>query len=204
MQPFFIGIAGASGSGKSELAAHVAAVLPAPAAVISLDSYYRVLDHLSLAQRERVNFDHPDALDWELFLSHLHALARGEPVDEPVYRFDQHTRAPYSRRIEPAPFVIIEGILALHHPSVRARMNLLVYVDTPDEICFSRRLERDTRERGRTRDSVIRQYEDTVRPMAALYVWPSQRFADVVVAGTGGFEHSVAAVLNAVAQRTPR
>lgn len=204
MQPFFIGIAGASGSGKSELATHVAAVLPAPAAVISLDCYYRVLDHLSLAQRELVNFDHPDALDWELFLSHLNALARGEPVDEPVYLFDQHTRAPDSRRIEPVPFVIIEGILALHHASVRARMNLLVYVDTPDEICFSRRLERDVRERGRTRDSVIRQYEETVRPMAALFVWPSQRYADVLVAGTGGFEHSVAAVLKAVDQRTPR
>lgn len=199
--PLFAGIAGASGSGKSQLARHVAAALRQPTALLSLDCYYRELDHLPLGQRHRMNFDHPDALDWDLFLEHLRALSEGRAVDEPVYLFDQHTRAATRRRIEPAPFIIVEGILALHQPDVRSRLDLRVYVDTPDEVCFERRLERDVAERGRTPGSVKAQYEETVRPMAALYVWPSRWWAHLVVPGTGGFGLSVAAVLKAIEDR---
>jgi uridine kinase len=201
MRPLFVGIAGASGSGKSQLAKHVVDALHQPAVLLSLDCYYRVLDHLPLEQRGHMNFDHPDSLDWDLFLAHLSALAAGRAVDEPIYLFDQHTRAATSRRIEPAPFIIVEGILAFHQPDVRARLDLRVYVDTPDELCFARRLERDVAERGRTPESVHRQYEETVRPMAAQYVWPSKWWAHVVVPGTGGFAVSVAAVLKAVQER---
>lgn len=201
MRPLFVGIAGASGSGKSQLAKHVVAALHEPAALLSLDCYYRELDHMPLDERHRMNFDHPDSLDWPLFLEHLRDLSEGRGVDEPVYLFDQHTRATTSRRIEPAPFVIVEGILAFHNPDVRARLDLRVYVDTPDDVCFRRRLKRDVAERGRTPESVRQQYEQTVRPMAALYVWPSKWWAHVVVAGTGGFKVSVASVTKAIQER---
>ena len=202
MRPFLIGIAGASGSGKSELAKHVHAAMHEPASILSLDCYYRVLDHLPLTERQKMNFDHPDSLDWKLFLNHLDELIAGEGIEEPVYLFDQHTRSTITcRPIEPAPLLIVEGILALHMEEVRKRMDLRVYVDAPDEVCFERRLFRDTRERGRTVESVIKQYETTVRPMASQYVWPSKWWADLVVPGTGGYDVSVAAVLKAVTDR---
>ena len=111
--------------------------------IVSLDSYYRPLDHLSAPERAHTNFDHPGALDWELFLAQLSALRSGESIEEPVYRFDLHTRDPQTRAIRPGAFVIVEGILALHREAVRAVFDLKIYIETADQECYRRRLERD-------------------------------------------------------------
>jgi len=195
MRPYFIGIAGPSGSGKSELSRRLADLMPGAVSVFPLDSYYLPLDHLTPEQRAARNFDHPDSLDWALAFDHLDRLARGLAAAQPVYLFDQHTRSSRSVIILPARYVIVEGILALHPPGLRRRLDLKVYVDTPDEVCRARRLERDVVCRGRTKESVERQYEETVRPMAARFVWPSRAWADLVVSGVQPIGQSVEATL---------
>lgn len=198
-RPYLIGIAGASCSGKTELARHLAARLEAP--VVSIDSYYRELNHLSVEERALVNFDEPAAIDEPLFISHMQALARGEEVLCPTYDFATHSRTREVTLIPAAAFVIVEGLFALHWPEVRALLGTRVYVDTPDEVCFERRLERDTRERGRTEESVRRQYAATVRPMAELHVWPTRRYADIIVSGQSPLDQTSAAVLAHVRRR---
>lgn len=193
-----IGIAGPSGSGKTALSRKLATALPGETSVVSLDSYYRELSHLTLEERAKVNFDHPDSLDWPLFLDHLDRIGRGETIPEPVYRFDQHNRAAEVTWIRAAEWVLVEGILVLHRADVRARLALKVYVETPDELCLRRRVERDTVERGRSAESVHWQYAQTVRPMAAEFVWPGRESADVVVSGQEPFDSSVARVLRAL------
>jgi uridine kinase len=190
MKPFLIGIAGPSGAGKSELSRVIAARLPQPCALISLDSYYRALDHLPFEERVKCNFDHPDSLDWELIHADLERVAAGEAIDEPIYLFDQHARADETRRVEPEPFVIVEGLFALYDARVRALMNVRIFVTAPDAVCLERRLARDTVERGRTKASVLRQYEETVRPMAEQYVLPTERYADLVVSGLRPLDES--------------
>jgi uridine kinase len=199
LQPFLIGVAGLSGSGKTALARKLAPHMAAE--VITLDAYYHSQSHLSLEQRARLNYDHPDALDWPLLATHLAALTRDEPIDEPLYLFDQHTRAQTTRRIEPRPIIIVEGILALHHPDVRKLLDLCVFVTTRDEECLRRRMERDIAERGRTRESVLDQYYSTVWPMALQYVLPSREYADLVVSGEEPLDESMAAVLRIVQSR---
>ena len=191
MRPFLIGIAGPSCSGKTEIARALGRTLPAETITVSLDSYYLPLDHLALAERTRANFDHPDSLDWPLIIQHVAQLARGETIEEPVYLFDEYTRAAQSRRVRPARFVIVEGLLALHHEQVRERLTVKLFVSTPDELCFARRKQRDVAERGRTLESVERQYRATVRPMAAEFVLPTRRWADLVVSGEQHLERSL-------------
>jgi uridine kinase len=192
LKSYLIGIAGLSGSGKTELARHLAPHLDAACEVITLDSYYFSQSHRTLAERAGLNFDHPDALDWTLLETHLQTLSRGEPIDEPNYLFDQHTRSPRTRRVEPKPFLILEGILALHRAEIRNILDLKVFVTTRPEECLRRRIHRDVAERGRTRESVIEQYEATVWPMAMEYVLPSRDFADIVVSGEEPLEQSIA------------
>jgi uridine kinase len=199
LKPFIIGVAGLSGSGKTALARRLAPHLDSE--VITLDAYYHSQSHLPLEARSKLNYDHPDALDWPLLSAHLSALARGESIEEPLYLFDQHTRAASTRRIDPAPIFIVEGILALHHPDVRHLLDLGVFVTTRDEECLRRRLERDIAERGRTRESVMEQYYATVWPMALQYVLPSRGFADLVVSGEEPLDESVAAVLRILQTR---
>ncbi len=198
MKPYFIGIAGLSGSGKTALARQLARHVIDGSEVITLDSYYHSQSHLSLAGRAQVNYDHPDSLDWDLLSRHLTALSRGEPIEEPVYLFDMHTRSESCRRVYPRPFVIVEGILALYHPEVRRHFDLRVFVTTSDQECLRRRLERDIAERGRTRESVLRQYHATVWPMALEYVLPSREHATLSVSGEEPLDASVAAVLHAL------
>jgi uridine kinase len=193
--PYLIVIAGPSGSGKSTLAGRLTQLLDAPSAVIALDSYYHPQPALPLEQRAARNYDHPDALDWPLLESHLRELLAGHPIDAPVYRFDLHTRAETSRRIEPQRYLILEGILALHRPEIRSAAALKTFVTASSDECFRRRVERDVAERGRTRESVIEQYQSTVWPMALSYVLPTETYADLVISGEAALKESARAVL---------
>ena len=195
MDPFLIGIAGPSCSGKTELARKVSGWL-SNAPILSLDSYYHALDHLTVAERAQCNFDHPQSLDWPLIVQHVWDLADGRAVEEPVYLFDKHTRAKQSRHVEPRDYVIIEGLFTLHHPEVRKALGARFFVSTPDEECFRRRLVRDISERGRTEQCVRNQYEATVRPMAEAFVKPSAEHADIRIAGDQPLEDALAIVQN--------
>ena len=195
-----IGVAGLSGSGKSEFAKRLAASLDS-CAVVTLDSYYHSQSHLPVEARAALNYDHPDALDWPLLNAHLDALGRGDAFEEPQYLFDRHTRSPETRTIRPQPFLILEGILTLCREEVRKRLDLKVFVSTTPEECFRRRLARDIAERGRTAASVRDQYERTVWPMAVEFALPSRELADVVVSGEEPLDRSVAGVLEFLNRR---
>lgn len=199
VKPLFIGIAGPSGSGKTELAVQVSQSLTG-AVVLNLDSYYISLDHLSKPERDACNFDVPDMLDWPLINEHLADLSCGLGVEVPSYSFATHSREPVTARLEPTPFVIVEGIFALHDAEVRSRFDLSVYVSTPDAVCYDRRRCRDVLERSRTEESVREQYEQTVRPGAMKYVWPTQQHALMVVSGVQPINSSVSEVLDRITQ----
>jgi uridine kinase len=180
--PFVIGIAGGTGAGKTTIAHALAHALPAEhVASIEHDHYYRDLRHLDAAARDRVNFDHPDALESELLVDHLTRLRRGEPVQVPIYDFTTHTRRTETREIAPAPVIVVEGILVLADPCLREQLDVKVYVDTDADIRVLRRLARDLHERARSFDSVREQYYATVRPMHLQFVEPSKRWADVII-----------------------
>lgn len=193
MKSHIIGIAGPSSSGKTELARQLALKLPGTA-IVSLDSYYRGMEEIPLEERKKVNFDHPDSLDWELLHRHLLAIARGRAFDEPVYSFAAYARTAATRRIEPSEFVIVEGLFVLYWPELRAALDTSVYVETAPEECFRRRLARDVAERGRTPKSVREQYEKTVRPSAEWFVYPTRKHASLVVSGEEPIARSTAAV----------
>lgn len=176
-----VGIAGPSCAGKTELARWLAARLSAP--VLNLDHYYVDLAHLPLEERARTNFDEPAAVDHEAILHDVSALARGEPVTAPLYDFATHARVRGGARIVPAGLVVIEGLFALYWPALREHYFVKLFVDAPDGLCLARRLERDTRERGRTPDSVVAQFEATVKPGADRYIRPTRVFADLVLSG---------------------
>ena len=199
-KPCIIGLAGLSGSGKSELARKLAGRLNS-CAVLTLDSYYHPQSHVTVEARAKLNYDHPDALDWGLLATHLDRLATGQAIEEPQYLFDQHTRSAESRRIEPQPCLIVEGILTLHRAEVRDRLDLKIFVSTAPEECFRRRMLRDIAERGRTPESVRDQYECSVWPMALEYVLPSREFADLVVSGEQPLDRSVEQVMDLVGRR---
>jgi len=182
-----LGVAGGSGSGKSTVVAEVCRLLgPATPTILHHDSYYRDLGHLPLPERSAVNFDHPGSLETELLAAHVRRLLAGAHVDVPVYDFTNHTRGERTERRSPAPVVILDGILVLADARLRDLMDLKVFVDTEADLRLLRRIRRDVVERGRTADSVIAQYETTVRPMHLEFVEPSKRFADLVVP-EGGF-----------------
>jgi len=148
---------------------------------IQQDSYYRNLKDLPLDYRQMANFDHPDALDNDLLVHHVRKLKNGEGIDLPLYDFKTHSRLNETRRVESKPIVIVEGILIFAEPRLLEQMDIKVFVDTPDDIRFIRRLRRDIAERGRTVESVIEQYLATVRPMHMQFVEPSKRYADVII-----------------------
>jgi uridine kinase len=193
--PYIISIAGASCAGKTSLARQLKLQLPAGAVIVALDSYYRDLSALDFADREKQNFDEPDALDWDLFMEHLAELASGREIAKPVYDFSMHTRAPETETVTPEDYVIIEGLLALYREDARGYYQTSVFIEVSDAVSFSRRLERDTVERGRTPDSVRAQYEQTVRPMYNRYVKSALYHADVVVDGEASIEGSAASVI---------
>ena len=182
MEPVIIGVAGGTGSGKTTVAKEILRRAGTPRiAFLQHDAYYKDLGNLPLAQRAMQNFDHPDALDNALLLAHLKALKASQPVEIPVYDFTTHTRTAETRRIEPQPVILLEGILLFADETLRKLMDVKIYVDTDSDIRFIRRLERDIKERGRTTESVVRQYLSTVRPMHLEFVEPSKRYADVII-----------------------
>jgi uridine kinase len=196
-EPVILGVAGCSGSGKTTLAEELARELEGTQ--FHLDHYYRDLSHLSYDERCRQNFDHPDLLESDLLIEHVEQLARGDTIHHPRYDFSTHTRiVGASRRLEVNHLLIVDGIFALHYEGLRPLYDLSVYVDTPDEICYQRRLRRDVHERGRTPESVAAHYAETVRPMAEKYVRPSALFADLVVDGTESLDWSIEQVLTAL------
>lgn len=197
-RPYFIGIAGASCSGKTLLARRLMELLPGSSVMVALDSYYLDLSHLPLEERAQSNFDAPGALDHEALDRDLQALARGDSVELPEYDFTTHTRTAARRRIAPAAYILVEGILALHWAEVRARFSTRVFIAVDNRVCLARRLARDVAERGRTEDSVIAQYTGTVRPMYRQYCAPTLRFANVIVRGEDPVAQSAAVVLKHV------
>ncbi len=181
-QPLILGIAGGSGSGKSTIARAILHALPAGQGVLlEQDHYYRSQAHLPYSERELVNYDHPDALEMDLMGQHIDALRAGLPIDRPTYDFAAHDRAKEPTRIEPAPVVVVEGILVLADERLRARFEVKLFVDTDADIRLMRRVRRDLEHRGRTFAQVRKQYYETVRPMHMAFVEPSKRFADIIV-----------------------
>jgi uridine kinase len=197
MTAHIIGIAGPSSSGKSELSRQVALRLPGTS-IVSLDSYYRGMEEIPLEERKKVNFDHPDSLDWELLHVHLQAIAAGNAFDEPVYSFADYARTAETKRIDPHDWLIVEGLFVFHWPELRDMLDTKVYVETDPGVCFDRRMRRDVAERGRTPESVREQYERTVRPSAELFVIPTKAHADLVVSGEEPLDRSTAAVIESL------
>ncbi len=181
-----IGIAGGSGSGKTLVARTIVRELGSQKVVIiDQDSYYKDLDQIPFRDREARNFDHPDAFDNELLVADLKALLDGKPIDQPVYDYTHHCRSKETRRISDHLIVVLEGILIFHEPELRALMDIKLFVDADADVRLTRRLRRDLVERGRAVDSILRQYEESVRPMHLQFVEPSKRFADVIIPGGG-------------------
>jgi uridine kinase len=182
-----IGVAGGTGSGKTTVSeAILDRVGRDQIAYLQHDSYYRDRSDVPFEERAKANFDHPDALDSELLAQHLSSLKAGRAVEVPVYDFTTHTRKPETGRIQPRKVVLVEGILIFAEKTLRDLMDIKVFVDTDADLRFIRRLQRDMAERGRTVESVIRQYTETVRPMHLEFVEPSKRYADVIIP-EGGF-----------------
>jgi uridine kinase len=187
MRPIVIGVAGGTGSGKTTVANEILQRVGAEhITYIPHDAYYRDLSHLPPRQRDQVNYDHPDALETGLLIEHLKELRAGRTVEIPVYDFTTHTRAQHTRRVEPAPVILVEGILVFAEPELRKLFDVRLYVDTDADVRFIRRLRRDMEERGRSAESVCEQYLSTVRPMHLEFVEPSKRYANVIIP-EGGF-----------------
>ena len=197
--PLIIGIAGGSGSGKTFIADQLVTAIP-EVALVQHDSYYRHRPDLDFEQRSQVNYDHPDSLETDLLIHHLGLLARGVAIDRPIYDFSRHLRATETDRIEPAPVIIVEGILVLTNSELRDRLGLKIYVDTDPHIRLARRLGRDIDERGRTADSVLKQYFTSVRPMHIEFVEPSKSYADLVIS-EGHHSTAVATVIEMIRAR---
>lgn len=195
--PVVIGIAGCSGSGKSTLAAELTRTLGG--IHFSLDHYYLDLSHLPFSERAQKNFDDPALIESQLLAAHVAALARGEAIDRPIYDFATHTRvADRTERVTAGAFLIVEGLFSLYYEELLPLYQLRVYIDTPDPLCYERRLKRDTEERGRTAASVKEQYDATVRPSSLHFVRPSASHADLLLDGGDHLDWKLERVLNAL------
>lgn len=177
-----IGIAGGSGSGKTLVARTIVRELGSDRVVImDQDSYYKNLEDIPMRDRETRNFDHPDAFDNDLLRRHVRELLAGRPIDQPVYDYSAHRRLPETRHVGEHDVIVLEGILIFTDPELLALMDIKLFIDADADVRFIRRLRRDLIERGRSADSIIRQYEESVRPMHLQFVEPSKRHADVII-----------------------
>lgn len=198
---YIVGVAGGTGSGKSTLAERMIEGFRGQALLIRHDNYYKDQAHLSLDERALLNYDHPEAFDDELLIEHLQALSSGKEVLGPLYDFSTHSRSSQGIRLIPQEVIVVEGILALHNPSIRNLYNLKVFVDTAADIRILRRLTRDMVERGRSLHSIIEQYLATVKPMHEQYIEPSKKHADIIVP-EGGLNNAAVALLVAQLRHT--
>jgi uridine kinase len=189
-EPIIIGVAGGTASGKTTVSDAILERVGRDRIVyIQHDSYYRDLGHLPLEERRKLNFDHPDALETELLVSHLRKLRSGQSIEVPCYDFTTYQRRAEPRRVEPRRVILVEGILIFVDRELRDMMDIKLYVDTDPDLRFIRRLQRDLKERGRALETVIQQYLTTVRPMHLEFVEPSKRYADVIIPA-GGFNET--------------
>lgn len=196
--PLVIGIAGGSGSGKTTVAQEILdRVGPDRIAFLQHDSYYKDLTGLPPTQRAEINFDHPNSLETDLLIQHIVSLREGQAIEVPIYNFSTHSRTDQTFKVAPHRVILVEGILIFVERALRDLFDIKIFVDTDADIRFIRRLQRDLSERGRTTESVIRQYQATVRPMHLEFVEPSKRYADVIIP-EGGFN---TAALDMVAAR---
>lgn len=204
-RPLFVAIAGGSGSGKTTIARSVVDLVGRDKAVyLQQDAYYRDQAHLAFEDRLKVNYDHPDSIELELLVEHLQALRNGQAIERPIYDFETHTRTDETYLIAPEPAVIVEGILLLADPDLRDCFDVRVYIDTEPDVRLMRRIQRDIVERGRSVESVLAQYEKTVRPMHHQFVEPSKRYADIIIPegiNTGAIGTVSSMILHFLAQR---
>lgn len=181
-RPFLIGVAGGSNSGKTTIAHRLAELMPADQlSLIQLDSYYVRRSGQTFEERAAANYDHPDAFDWALLEDHVADLCAGHSVRVPIYDYASHDRSDRFEIVRPARVIVVEGILVLWEPQLRARFDLKLYVDTPADLRVIRRLRRDVAERGRSPENIIEQYLETVRPSHEQFIEPSKRHADMIV-----------------------
>lgn len=181
-RPFLIGVAGGSNSGKTTIATKLAELVgDDQLALIKLDSYYVSRTDQTVEERATANYDHPDAFDWDLLNDHLAALSAGATIEVPVYDYTIHDRSDRRNTVPPSRVVVVEGILVLWEPRLRHRFDLKIFVDTPADLRIIRRLKRDVAERGRTPESILDQYLETVRPSHERFIEPSKRYADVII-----------------------
>jgi uridine kinase len=198
--PVMLAVAGASGSGKTTLADELARALGG--IHFSLDSYYRDLGHLAWEERTRANFDDPAMMEVALLAEHVAELAAGRPIERPLYDFAAYTRVPAeTERVTPGKLVVVEGLFALNYPELRPYYQLSVFVDTPDDVCYARRMKRDVEERGRDPESIRKQYDATVRPCGLAFVRPLAEIADLVVDGTDPLDFKVEQIVRALRRR---
>ena len=204
-KPLIIGIAGGSGSGKSTVAKNVADALPSlSVAFIDMDAYYRNFTALSLEERRTLNWDHPDAFDYDLLTDHLSRLAGRETIAKPVYDFVTHLRSTETTRVEPSDVIVIDGILLFVDERVRNLCDVKVFVDAEADIRLIRRIQRDMSARGRPLDEIIAQYLSTVQPMHLQFVEPSKRYADIIVPRGGHNQVASEMIVAKIAQRMER
>jgi uridine kinase len=181
-KPFIIGVAGGTGSGKTTVTEKVLeAAGIGSVATLAQDSYYRDQTNLEPSDRKKINYDHPDAFDWDLLIAHLETLRDDEPVFSPIYDFTSDNRSSATVPVMPAPIIVLEGILVLYDPRLRDLFNLKIFVDADPDVRFIRRLERDVRERGRTPENVIHHYLESVRPSHLQFIEPTKRYADLII-----------------------
>jgi len=197
-RPVIIGVAGGSGSGKTTVVRNVCDRLEGCVAVIEQDAYYKDQSHLPMEERKKTNYDHPLAFDNDLLISHLQQLLHRKPIEKPVYDYTQHTRSRETVTVQPKDVIILEGILILEDEKLRSLMDIKVFVDTDADIRILRRIERDVKSRGRSLDSVIRQYLETVRPMHQQFVEPSKRYADLIIPEGGYNQVAVDLLVNQI------
>ena len=200
METMFIGIAGGSGSGKTTLTRRLKERYPRQIAVVNHDNYYKRHDELPFEERCKLNYDHPDAFDNDLLLAHLKQLRAGHSIQCPVYDYRVHNRSDRTIRIDPAPVVIVEGILLFAVPKLCDQLDIKVFVDTDADVRILRRILRDVKRRGRTLDSVINQYLTTVKPMHEQFVEPSKRKADLIVPEGGRNQVALEMLMHRVAR----
>jgi len=207
VKPLIIGIAGGTGSGKTSVARKIAEALPdssvpeASVAFLDMDGYYRNFDHLPLDERRRINWDHPEAFDLDLFASHLEQLGRGEPIEKPVYDFATHLRSSRTERITPADVVVVDGILLFVDERIRAMFDVKVFVDADADIRLVRRIQRDMFERKRPLEDILQQYLTTVRPMHQQFVEPGKRYADIILPHGGQNAVAIEMILTTIQRR---